>query len=105
MDIASRSRRFQAGALHELSNVAVHLGTTVEELDEHAAIFCTDGRHWELDGIDIVVPTRTLLPVTKVADELYARDDAAPVFLLGDCVQPRTALEAIHDAAALGHRL
>ena len=27
------------------------------------------------------------------------------VHVVGDCAQPRTALEAIHDAAALAHRL
>jgi 2,4-dienoyl-CoA reductase-like NADH-dependent reductase (Old Yellow Enzyme family)/predicted dinucleotide-binding enzyme len=105
MDIASRSRRFQAGALRDLPNVSAHLGTTVEGLSQRAAVLFNGAERWELSGVDIVVPTRTLLPVTKVADDLYARDDAPPVFLLGDCVQPRTALEAIHDAAALGHRL
>ncbi len=62
-------------------------------------------RRWERGDIDIVVPTRTPLPVTGVANELYGRSDAPPVYLLGDCAQPRTALDAIHDAAALGHRL
>ncbi len=105
MDIATRSRRFQVGALRDLPNVAVHLGTTVEALGEHEAVLWNGAQRRELGGIDIVVPTRPLLPVTKVADDLYAREDAPPVFLLGDCVQARTALEAIHDAAALGHRL
>jgi 2,4-dienoyl-CoA reductase-like NADH-dependent reductase (Old Yellow Enzyme family) len=104
-DIASRSRRFQSIALADNANVTVYLGTTVEGLSEHAALLWNGNERWELGGIDIVVPTRTLLPVTAVADELYARDDAPPVYLLGDCVQPRSALEAIHDAAALAHRL
>ncbi len=104
-DIASRSRRFQVAALCERPNVTVHLGTTIERLGARDAVLWNGERRWELDGIDIVVPARTLLPVTGVADELYACGDAPQVFLLGDCVQPRTALEAIHDAAALGHRL
>lgn len=105
MDIASRSRRFQIGALRELGNVTVHLGTTVEALGEHDAVLWNGQDRWTLESIDIVVPTRTLLPVTTVADDLYGRDGMPEVFLLGDCVQPRTALEAIHDAAALGHRI
>ncbi len=104
-DIASRSRRFQEAALRERPNVAVHLGTTVEALGKRAAVLWDGERRWECGDIDIVVPTRTLLPVTGVADELYGRSDAPPVYLLGDCAQPRTALDAIHDAAALGHRL
>ena len=104
-DIASRSRRFQYGALRDQPNVTMHLGTTVEALGERDAVLWNGERRWTLGGIDVVVPTRTLLPVTGVADELYEHDDAPPIYLLGDCAQPRTALEAIHDAAALGHRL
>jgi hypothetical protein len=51
------------------------------------------------------VPTRELLPVTALADDLLDRAPELPLHLLGDCAQPRTALEAIHDAAALAHRL
>jgi 2,4-dienoyl-CoA reductase-like NADH-dependent reductase (Old Yellow Enzyme family)/thioredoxin reductase len=104
-DIASRSRRFQAAALAQQANVTVHLGTTVEALGERSASLWDGKRQWEQDGIDIVVPTRMLLPVTDLADALYARADAPPVYLVGDCAQPRTALEAIHEAAALAHRL
>ena len=104
-DIASRSRRFQVGALVELPNVTVHLGTTVESLGEHDAVLWNGTERLELTDITLVVPTRTLLPVTRVSDDLYARGVAPPIFLLGDCVQPRTALDAIHEAAALGHRL
>jgi hypothetical protein len=46
-----------------------------------------------------------LLPVSDVADALYARAPALEVHTVGDCALPRTALEAIHDAAALAHRL
>jgi hypothetical protein len=46
-----------------------------------------------------------LLPVSGVADALYERAPALEVHVVGDCAQPRTALEAIHDAAALAHRL
>ena len=105
MDIASRSRRFQVAALRERANVTVHLGTTIEALGEHDAVLCNAQERWELGALDIVVPTRTLLPVTQVSDDLYSREGMPEIFMLGDCVQPRTALEAIHEAAALGHRL
>lgn len=104
-DIATRSRRFQIGPLQETGRVEIHLGTTVEALGaDHAELW--DGRRrWRIDGLDLVAPTRTLLPVTTVADELYERDESLPVYLLGDSVQPRTALDATQDAAALAHRL
>ncbi|MEO8654351.1 MAG: FAD-dependent oxidoreductase [Ramlibacter sp.] len=104
-DIASCSRRFQIGALLDLPNVTVHLGTTVETLGAHDAVLWNGTERVELTDLTLVVATRTLLPVTRVSDDLYACGDAPPIFLLGDCVQPRTALDAIHEAAALGHRL
>jgi pyruvate/2-oxoglutarate dehydrogenase complex dihydrolipoamide dehydrogenase (E3) component len=104
-DIGMRSRQFQIGALEERPNVTVHLGTTVEALGERTARLWNGNEQWEEDAIDLVVPTRMLLPVTSVADALYERAPTLAVHVVGDCAQPRTALEAIHDAAALAHRL
>jgi hypothetical protein len=99
-----RSRRFQTGALEGMANVTVHLGTTVEALGARSALLSDGSERWEVP-IDLVVPTRVLLPVTDVADALIERSPALEVHVVGDCAQPRTALEAIHDAAALAHRL
>jgi NADPH-dependent 2,4-dienoyl-CoA reductase/sulfur reductase-like enzyme len=104
-DIAIRSRRFHTEALLDMPNVTVHTGTTVEALGECNATLWNGREQFELGAIDFVVPARPMLPVTDLADALYAREDAPPLFVVGDCVQPRTALQAIHDAAALGHRL
>lgn len=104
-DVATRSRRFQTAGLQQTGRVTVHLGTTVEALGpDHAELW--DGRErWRIDGLDLVAPTRTLLPVTNVADELIERGENIDVYLLGDSVQPRTALDATQDAARLAHRL
>lgn len=104
-DIATRSRRFQIGGLQDTGKATLHLGTTVETLGpEHAELW--DGQQrWRVDSLDLVVPTRMLLPVTTVADELYEHAPGLAVHLLGDSAQPRTALEAMQDAAALAHRL
>jgi 2,4-dienoyl-CoA reductase (NADPH2) len=103
-DIGMRSRRFQIGALAEHSKVTIHLGTTIEALGERSAVLWNDRERWQ-EAIDLVVPTRVLLPVTQVADELCERQPSLEIHVIGDCAQPRTALEAIHDAAALAHRL
>ena len=58
-----------------------------------------------LSGLDLVVPTRPMLAVSGLADALKALPGGPPVFEIGDCVMPRTAFEAMQDAAALGHRL
>jgi len=103
-DIATRSRRFQIeGAARD--KLTVHLRTTVEALGEHEAVLCDGDNEWRLADIDWVIPTRPMLPATGLSDALGAKADLPPLFFVGDCVLPRTALEAIHDAAALGHRL
>lgn len=103
-DIGMRSRRFQIGALHDHPKVTVHLGTTVEALGERSALLWNGSSRFEI-AIDLVVPTRMLLPVTAVADALCECDPSLEVHVVGDCAHPRTALEAIHAAAALAHRL
>ncbi len=104
-DIGTRSRRFQIGALEARPNVTIHLGTTVEALGEHSAQLWNGTERWEEGNIELVVPTRMLLPVTSVADALYARAPLLDVYVVGDCAQVQTGLEATHDAAALAHRL
>jgi 2,4-dienoyl-CoA reductase-like NADH-dependent reductase (Old Yellow Enzyme family)/thioredoxin reductase len=105
VDIARRSRRFQIEALVESGRVEVHRGTMVEALAPGSAVLWNAERRWTVEGIELVVPTRPLLPVTDVSDELCRLDDAPPVYTIGDCALPRSALEAMHEAAALAHRL
>jgi 2,4-dienoyl-CoA reductase-like NADH-dependent reductase (Old Yellow Enzyme family)/thioredoxin reductase len=105
LDIASRSRRFQLQGLFEGGRVEVHLGTTVEALGERSATLWNNDRRWTVEEIDLVVPTRPMLPVTELSDALFERADVPPVYLIGDCALPRTALDAMHEAAALAHRL
>ncbi|MDH5539403.1 MAG: FAD-dependent oxidoreductase, partial [Rhizobacter sp.] len=104
-DIASRSRRFQTAALQAMPAVSVHLGTTVEALGQSSAVLWNHQQRWTVEGIDLVVPTNFLLPAAALSDALYAHPDAPPIYLIGDASQPRGALEATQEAAALAHRL
>jgi NADPH-dependent 2,4-dienoyl-CoA reductase/sulfur reductase-like enzyme len=104
-DIASRSRRFQVAALQAMPKVSVHLGTTVEELGSSSAVLWNGHDRWAIEGIDLVVPTHFLLPVTDVSDALYGHEDAPPIYIIGDVSLPRGVLEATQEAAALAHRL
>ena len=103
-DIATRSRRFQLQALADLGTVSLHLGTTMEWLSATQAKLLNSSARWTIT-IDCVLPTATLLPETGLADALLALQPGLELHLVGDCAQPRTALEALHDAVALAHRL
>lgn len=104
-DIGTRSRRFQIAALKDKPSAQIHLGTTVEALDEDSAELWNGTKRWRVDGIDLVVATTMLVPVTGVADALRERAPDLDLYLIGDCVQPRSALDATQEAAALAHRL
>lgn len=104
-DIATRSRRFQIDALAATGRVAIHAGTTVERLSAQSAELWNGERRWNVEGLDVVAATRTLVPVDELAAALCERDPSLEVHVVGDAHMPRTALEAIHDAAVLAHRL
>jgi 2,4-dienoyl-CoA reductase-like NADH-dependent reductase (Old Yellow Enzyme family) len=91
--------------LRARANVTIHLGTTVEALDADGAMLHQAGRAIELRALDLVVPTRPLVPVSALGEALTALDGGPAVFEVGDCREPRTAFEAMQEAAALGHRL
>ena len=96
--------QFVAG-LRARKNVTVFLGTTVEELGTDSALLRRAGENIELRGLDLVVPTRPMVPATALGEALKTLADGPAVFEIGDCREPRTAFAAMQQAAALGHRL
>jgi hypothetical protein len=91
--------------LRARKNVTVFVGTTVEALDAEGAFLRRAGEEIELHGLDLVVPTRPMVPVCALGEALKMLEGGPAVFEVGDCREPRTAFEAIQEAAALGHRL
>jgi 2,4-dienoyl-CoA reductase (NADPH2) len=104
-ELGVRPRWQYVAGLRERSNVAVHLRTTVQSLGgDRAALACGDAVV-EVAGVDLVVATWPLLPRTELLEALAAVPGGPAVFAIGDCSWPRTAFEAMHEAAALAHRL
>jgi 2,4-dienoyl-CoA reductase-like NADH-dependent reductase (Old Yellow Enzyme family)/thioredoxin reductase len=87
------------------TNVTVLLGATVEALDADGATLHQAGKEIALRALDLVVPTRPLVPVDALGEALQALDGGPAIFAVGDCREPRTAFEAMQEASALGHRL
>lgn len=104
-ELGLRPRWQYVANLRSRQNVTIHLSTTVEELYFDGALLRRRGEDLKLGGLDLVVPTRPLVPVNELSDALKALPDGPSVFEVGDCVMPRTAFEAVQDGAALGHRL
>lgn len=104
-ELGLRPRWQYVANLRARPNVTIYTGTTVEALTADRALLRHEGREVEVAGLDLVVPTRPLLPAPGPGDALKTLAGGPPVFEVGDCVLPRTAFEAMQEGAALGHRL
>jgi pyruvate/2-oxoglutarate dehydrogenase complex dihydrolipoamide dehydrogenase (E3) component len=104
-EIGLRPRWQHVANLRARPNVTIHVRTTVERLDAGGALLRRDGVHVTVEALDLVVATRPLVSVSELLDDLRRTPAAPPFFSIGDAVQPRTAFEAMQDAAALAHRL
>ncbi|MDR7553967.1 MAG: FAD-dependent oxidoreductase [Armatimonadota bacterium] len=104
-ELGLRPRWQYVAGLRARPNVTVYLGATVEALEGDRACLQTQEGVRSLEGFDLVVPAGPLVPEDSLA---WALRDAAPeleVFPVGDCARPRTAYEAMQEAALLAHRL
>lgn len=104
-ELGMRPRWQYVADLRACKNVTIHLATSVEALGSDRARLRKAGQDIEVRGLDLIVPARPMVSQINLAETLKARPGGPAVFDVGDCVVPRTAFEAIHDAAALGHRL
>ena len=104
-ELGLRPRWLHVATLRARSNVTVMVDATVEELYPDGALVRRAGEDIKLRDLDLVVPTRPMVPVQELGDALKALAAGPAVFDVGDCVMPRTAFEAMQEAAALGHRL
>jgi NADPH-dependent 2,4-dienoyl-CoA reductase/sulfur reductase-like enzyme len=104
-ELGVRPRWQYVANLRARRNVRIYLGTTVEALGNDRALLRQAGQDVELRGLDLIVPARPMVPQMNLAAILKTVAGGPAVFDVGDCALPRTAFEAIQDAAALGHRL
>ncbi|MBI2494160.1 MAG: FAD-dependent oxidoreductase, partial [Candidatus Rokubacteria bacterium] len=104
-ELGLRPRWQYVANLKARANVTIHTLTTVEALTADGAVLRSGGRETTLGGLDLVAPTRPLVPAAALGAAPKTRADAPPVFEVGDGVLPRTAFEAMQEGAALGHRL
>jgi len=104
-ELGVRPRWQYVAGLRGRANVTVYLNTTVEALWTDGAMLRSAGRAVELAGLDLVVPTRPRVAESGLGEALKTLAGGPSVFEVGDCVVPRTAFEAMQEAAALGHRL
>ncbi len=104
-DLGFRARWQPVEDLGRRPNVAVHLNATVEAIRGDGATLRVAGQVVEVDRLDAILPTRTLVPAGGLLEDLRRAAPDLPVYEVGDAVAPRTAYEAMHEGAAAGRAL
>ena len=104
-ELGVRPRWQYVADLRARRNVTILLEATVEALYADGALVRRAGEDLKIGELDLVVPTRPMVQVCELAEALKALPHGPLVYDVGDCVLPRTAFEAMQDAAAIGHRL
>ena len=104
-ELGVRPRWQHVADLRARNNVTVSLGTTVEALFPDGALLRRSGEAFRLEDLTLVVPTRPMVPVSGLSEGLATLPAGPAVFSIGDCAGVHTAVEAMQEAAALGHRL
>ncbi|MBI2321897.1 MAG: FAD-dependent oxidoreductase [Chloroflexi bacterium] len=85
--------------------VTTVLNTTVEEIRDGELVLQSRGERRILRGVDVVVWGGRFASDNRLADELLRIEAAPEIHLVGDCRAVRTALEAMHEGAEVGHRI
>jgi len=95
-DMESRTRKLLMRRL-EACKVEMLCNTRVECIEKNKVICCEGGLRFEIGGVDSVV-----LALGYRAAPFALPAEPERIHKIGDCVQPRKALEAIHEGFLLG---
>lgn len=85
------------------SEVEIRINTTVIGVDDHSVQIRQNGVESTLEGIDTVTWATGSQPFNPLEGLLKERMEE--VYAIGDCVDPRNAGEAIHEAFQVAYRL
>jgi 2,4-dienoyl-CoA reductase-like NADH-dependent reductase (Old Yellow Enzyme family)/thioredoxin reductase len=105
LDLPDRQRMFLVKRFSEKKITAI-TNALVKEVQDNGLLYMADGKEEVLNGDYIVfawgsVPEQSLV---KEIEEL-APDSDMKVFMAGDCISPRDALDAIHEGARIAREL
>jgi pyruvate/2-oxoglutarate dehydrogenase complex dihydrolipoamide dehydrogenase (E3) component len=98
-DMESRTRKLLLDRL-ESYKVEIICKTKVECLEKDKIICCQGGLRLEMEGVDNIV-----LALGYRANSFIPQVPSKKVHRIGDCVQPRKAIEAVHEGFLLGVEL
>ena len=95
-DMESRTRKLMLARLNS-NRVEILCNVVVERVGKDRVIYRQGGLRFEIDEVDHIV-----LALGYRANSLTLRVESQRVHRIGDCLQPRKALEAVHEGFLLG---
>jgi 2,4-dienoyl-CoA reductase (NADPH2) len=96
-DMGARSSGFLLDRITQDSKIEVRIGSTVEKIEDRSVVVHKGGQHETISNIDLIVLASGATPNNHLAEELMARNSVGELHMIGDCVIPRKALEAISE--------
>ena len=103
--LGPRSGWFLLRRIERNPKIQIRTNTTLEEIHDSCITVQKEGKWEEISNIDTVVLALGQLSNNKLAEVMKREQKIQEVYTVGDCVEPRTALEAIYQGACVGHRL
>jgi pyruvate/2-oxoglutarate dehydrogenase complex dihydrolipoamide dehydrogenase (E3) component len=96
VDVEARTRKLLLSRLGA-HKVDIMCNTRVESLEKDKVVCSQAGVRFEIEGVDTIV-----LALGYRANSFIAHIESKKLHRIGDCVQPRTAMAAVHEGFLLG---
>jgi len=103
MDMSARPRFLLLKRLRESKNIEILLKTKFKRVAEQTVVIEKEGQESELGKIDRIVLAIGYKPENSLFNALKGK--VPELFVIGDCVKPRKAYEAIHEGFEVGIRI
>jgi 2,4-dienoyl-CoA reductase-like NADH-dependent reductase (Old Yellow Enzyme family)/thioredoxin reductase len=97
-DMEPRTRKLLIERLHS-NHVEIICNTPVERVENNKVFCCQNGLKFEIDNVDQII-----LAFGYKESPLH-KAQSNKVYRIGDCVESRKALDAVHEGFLLGYRI
>lgn len=100
-----RSGWFLKKSVEQNPHINIKVNTTLEEIHSNSIVIQKGGKREIIPDIDTLVLSLGNIENNQLAETIKMEKLIPEVYTIGDCVKPRTALEALHEGTHCGYSL
>jgi len=105
VDVGQRAWFYVLPRIRRNKNITFYCESSVEIINESSVSFYHKD-HWEeITDVDMVVMATGTISRRELADTLIRENRIDEIYCIGDCVIPRTSLEAICEGAEVAYKI